>query len=150
MPMDAAMATDYALRAGELLSRLAISRGQVLDLSAAEQQLLASLGDPRPEIVKSAGNVLGLLNSKAAQAGLLATAGDEKTADDVKISLYRSLATNAKFFGPTLGGEQIAVLDKTAADAANLDVRAAAAEARGALNLPADQAKTLIISQSIK
>jgi hypothetical protein len=148
--LDPALATDYALRAGELLSRLAISRGQVLDLSAAEQTLLAALNDARPEIVKSAGNVLGLLNSKSAQPGLLATASAEQTADDVKISLYRSLASNAKFFGNTLGGEQVALLDKTASEAQNLDVRAAAAEARGALNLPADQAKTLIINQSVK
>jgi hypothetical protein len=33
-------------------------------------------------------------------------------------------------------------------EAQNLEVRAAAAEARGALNLPAEQAKSLIINQS--
>jgi hypothetical protein len=150
LPMDPATATQYALKAGDLLSKLAISRGQVLDLSAAEQSLLASLSDPRPEIVKAAGNVLGLLNSKAAQQGLLTTAIDEKSSEEVKISLYKSLASNARFFGNTLGAEQVQALDKTASEAANLDVRAAAAEARGALNLPADQAKTLVINQSIK
>ena len=40
--------------------------------------------------------------SPDAQVGLLTKAQDEKATDDVKISLYKSLATNAKFFGNQL------------------------------------------------
>jgi len=98
--------------------------------------------------VKSAGAVLGLVNVREAQAGLLTKAADEKTADDVKISLYKSLAQNAKFFGNQLEGSQVDALSKTVQDAANLEVRNAAAEARGSLNLPADQAKSLIVNQA--
>ena len=94
------------------MAKLAISRGQVLDLSAAQPALLNALNDPRPEIVKLSGNVLGLLPSKDAQAGLLSVASGEKTADDVKISLYKSLSTNAKFFGNMLDAPQIATLAK--------------------------------------
>jgi len=43
--------------------------------------------------------VLGWLDSREAQVGLLTIAADDKTADDVKISLYKSLATNAKQWG---------------------------------------------------
>ena len=94
------------------------------------------------------GSVLGLLNDRDAQSGLLQTAQDEKTADDVKISLYNSLATSAKFFGNLLDGTQIDSLQKTVSATPNLEVRSAAAEAHGALNLPADQAKSLILEQS--
>jgi hypothetical protein len=120
----------------------------VLDLSAAETTLLAALNDPRPEIVKTSGNVLGLLRSRDAQTGLLTVAADEKTADDVKISLYKSLATSAKFFGSMLDPTQVETLTKVVSEAQNLDVRSAAAEAHGALNLPADQAKSMIVKQS--
>src|SRR5206468_2223880 len=41
LPLDPKIATEYALRAGELLQRLAISRGQVMDLSAAQPTMLA-------------------------------------------------------------------------------------------------------------
>jgi hypothetical protein len=148
LPVDPDIATTYATRAGQLLEKLAISRGQVLDMSAAQPALLAALNDQRPDIVKLSGNVLGLLNSRDAQVGLLTVASDEKTADDVKISLYKSLATSAKFFGNQLDGSQVETLSKVVADATNLDVRSAAAEAHGALNLPADQAKALIVKQS--
>ena len=86
-------------------------------------------------------------DNKDAQVGLLTAASEEKTADEVKISLYKSLATNAKLFGSQLETAQIEPLNKTVAEAANNDVRAAAAEAHGALNLPADQAKSLILAQ---
>ena len=148
LPLDEKLAAEYALRSAELLGKLAISRGQVLDLSAAETTLLGALDDARPEIVKAVGNVLALLNSKQAQMALAAKAVDDKTAEDVKISLYKSLATSAKFFGNQLEGQQIDQIQKAVEAEKSLDVRGAAAEARGALNLPADQARTLIVNQS--
>src|SRR5205807_1207512 len=66
------IATKYAMRAGELLKRLAISRGQVLDISAAKIALLNALNDARPELVKLAGQALALINDKDAQPALLA------------------------------------------------------------------------------
>jgi predicted DNA-binding transcriptional regulator AlpA len=148
LSLDPDVATQYAVRAGEMMIKVGISRGQVYDLMPAKQALLASLSDSRPEIVKLGGQVLALINDPAAQGGLLMTATDEKTTDDVKISLYKSLATSAKFFGNKLDSSQVQTLEKTVADAQNLEVRSAAAEARGALNLPADQAKSLIVKQS--
>lgn len=146
-PLDQELANQYAARAGQLLANLAISSAQVLDLTAAEQALLAALNDPRPEIVKSAGAVLARMNVPSVQPALLAAAGAEKP-DDVKIALYKNLAQNAAAFGRNIEGDQVASLEQTVSDAQNLEVRAAAAEARGALNLPVEQAKALIINQS--
>lgn len=148
LPLDPALATEYATRAGQLLMKVGISRGQIYDLEPAKPALLAGLNDARPEIVKLAGQALAYLNDKDSQSGLLVTASDSKTTDEVKISLYKSLATSAKFFGNKLSAAEITTLEATVADATNLDVRSAAAEARGALNLPADQAKNLIVKQA--
>jgi hypothetical protein len=148
LPVNPEVATQYATRAAMLLRDVAISRGQVYDLGAAKTALLAALTDARPDIVMLAGNVLGLLNDREAQAGLLQTAQAEQTTDDVKISLYNSLATNAKFFGNQLDQNQVGALAKVVAEMENLDVRSAAAEAHGALNLPPDEAKGLIVEQS--
>jgi hypothetical protein len=148
LPVDPAVATKYATRAGELLAKLAISNTTVFDLSTAEPSLLSSLTDPRPEIVKLAGNVLAYVNTMDGQAGLLAVGSDDKSADDVKISLLKSLSTNAKYFGNKLEPQQIETLAKLVEGAPNLEVRSAAAEAHGALNLPPDQAKGLILKQA--
>jgi hypothetical protein len=66
----------------------------------------------------------------------------------VKISLLKSLAIIAKHYGNRLNAQYIASLDNLVNTAQNQDVKNAAAEGRGALNLPPDQAKTLVVQQS--
>jgi len=142
-------ATEYAQRAAELLAKLAQTRNLAFDLNVAQPGVLAALmTDSRPEILKGAGKVLANLDSPSSQAGLLTKALEEATAAEVRVSLFKSLAANAKFFGNHLDGAQAADLQKVVQDAKSADIRSAAAEARGALNLPADQTKKLILDQS--
>lgn len=145
---DPATAAADALRSAKLLARLAMSKGQIMDLSQAQAALLTALNAPSADLTRAAGEVLAQLNSKDAQIGLATKALDDKTADDLKISLLNDLATSAKFYGNQLDEPSIASVEKAVQNAANLQVRSAAAEARGALNLPADQAKKLILEQS--
>jgi len=147
--MDPKVSESYAQRAAMLLEKLAISRGQVLDVSVASSALMRALEDPRPEIAKSSANVLALLNSKEAQAAIAAKALDDKTPEDLKIATFKALAKSAKFWGNQLDANTTDALQKVVeTNATNLPVRAASAEAQGALNLPADRAKNLIINQS--
>lgn len=144
-PLDEKLASDYALKATELLAQLAISRGQVLDLSAAQPALLLALEDARPEIAKASGKALALMNSKPAQQSLLARASDTKLDAPMRISMYGSLATSAKFFGNLLEEQDVKTLQNAVVQEPALDVRAAAAEAHGALNLSAAQVKGVLL-----
>jgi hypothetical protein len=148
LPMDEKMATAYALRAAEMLQRLAISKGQVFDLLIAQPAVMAALDDARPEIAHAAANSLGLLNSREAQAALATKALDEKTQDEFKIILLKDLSVHAKFYGNMLDQGLIESLGKLAETAANLDVKSAAGEALGALNLRSEQIKALIVNQA--
>jgi hypothetical protein len=147
LPMDEKVASEYALRAANLMAKLAISRGQILDLSAAEQTLIAALGDKRPAVAQAAGNAVALLKSPQSQSGLADRANDANTVPEVRASLYKSLATSAKFYGNRLSPEQINQMQQVVMNEKNLDIRSAAAEARGALNLPASDAKALIVQR---
>jgi hypothetical protein len=147
LPMDEKIATDFALRAAGLLSKLATTRGQVLDLSVAEQTLIASLGDKRPQIASAVGEAVAMLNTRQSQSGLADRANDPATAPEVRVSLYKSLATSAKFFGNRLNSGQVSALQQMVMGEKNLDIRSAAADAQGALNLPAQDAKSLIIQR---
>jgi hypothetical protein len=145
---DPAAAAQYAERAGGLLRDLALSNNKVMDVSAAKTSLLSALTDSRPDIVKLAGQIVSVLPDGDAQAALFLAAQDAKTPSDVKIALYHDLSNQAKLAGNLLDSGQVDELLKTVADEKNLDVRTAAAGACGALNLPADQAKTLIVQQA--
>lgn len=145
--MDAKSASDASLRAAHLLARLAISRGQVLNLAVAEPTLLSSLGDKRPEVVQAVGDAVALLESPRAQAALAQRAADGKTPPEMRVSLYKALATSAKFNGNKLDPSTLGDLQQVVVSEKDLSVRSAAAEARGALNLPAEQVKSLILDR---
>jgi len=89
-----------------------------------------------------------MLDSQPAQTGLATKALDAQTAAPVRVSLFKSLVVSAKFFGNRLGPDKIAQIEQTVAGEKDPAIRSAAAEARGALNLPADQARALILAQS--
>jgi hypothetical protein len=148
IPMDAKSASDFSLRAASLLARLAISRGQVFNLNVAEPMLLSALGDKRPEIVSAVGDAVALINSPRAQGALADRAADAKTAPEIRINLYRSLALSAKFHGAHIDANQVNDLQQVVSSEKNLDVRSAAAEARGALNLPAQSVQSLILQRN--
>ncbi len=148
LPLDDATAGQYATHAADLLAKIAISHSTVYDISMAQPLLMSALDDSRADIVKYDATVLGVIDAPEIQPALLQKATDEKTTDDLKIPLFKSLSTNARNFGKKLDDDQVAALQKVVATAANVDVKTAAGEARGALDLPADQAKQLIINQA--
>jgi len=141
-------ASKYALQAASLLEKLAITHGQAFDIAVSEGGLLSALNDTRAPIAEAAGKVLGTLNSAAAQNGLAMKANNSSTPSEVRVSLYRSLADSAKHLGNHLTSDQIDGLESVVSEGADAPVRDAAAEARGALDLPADAARTLILKQS--
>ncbi len=146
--LDEKVATEYALRAADLIGRLADSRGQIFDLTVTETPLLAALSDKRPKVAQAAGNALQRMDSKQAQSALLDRALGGGTPDETKVSFFKSIASSAKNFGNRLQGQQVDSLQKVAMGDKSPDIRSAAAEAVGALNLPNDQAKRLIVEQS--
>lgn len=148
LTLDEQVATAYALRAAGVLRQLALFRGNVLELAPARPTLVATLDDSRTDLVKAAGAVLALLDDPPAQQALVTKALDEKTPDELQIALFKDAAQNAKLYGNRLDGDLTARLTAAAESVEGLDVRSAAAEAHGAMNLPAEQVKTLILNQS--
>jgi hypothetical protein len=147
LPLDEKGATEYALRAAAVLNKLAISRGQVLNVAAAEPTVLAALNDARPDLAKASAAVASLIDSARPQSALTDRAVDEKAADDVKVAMYKGLAASAKFFGNRLDEPRVDSLRKAATGEKTAEVKAAAAEALGALNLTAEQVKPLILDR---
>ena len=145
LPMDPAVATDYALRAAAMLKSIGTTGG-IYDLTVVKPTLLKALSDPRPEVVTAVAQVMTQLDAGDVQQALLARASSGDVSPELRIALYKALASNAKQFGNKVG-DAVATLEKTVTDEADLNIRNAAAEARGALNLSADEAKSIILKQ---
>jgi hypothetical protein len=140
--------SDYALKAADLLRKIAVAHNSVFNLATAEGGVLTALNDSRAPVAEAAGETLGYIKSPSAQQGLGAKALDPGTPTEIRVSLFHSLAASARNFGNMLTANQISALEKVVNSEKDDSVRDAAAAARGALSLPADSASYLILLQS--
>jgi hypothetical protein len=146
-----AQADNYSLRAAQVMLKIAITRNPVLDLSIAQDALIAATKNKRMEIQMLAGQTLAYLNTPAAQQAIaaMAMAMAEANSKDIRISAFVSLAVSAKNNGCKLDDAAInALYGLVSSKEIDPGLRAAAAAAYGALNLPSQKVKTLILDQA--
>lgn len=143
------IADSYALHAAEVMLKLAQTRNPVINLSAAQDTLVSAVNDERPEIQILAGQILAHLDSPGAQRAIAGMALDNNNADDVRISAFDSLATSAKLNANMLTDSMIdSIYALISSDDTAPELRSAAAAAYGALNLPSQKVKDLILDQA--
>ncbi len=146
---NAEIADSYALRAADTMLKLASTRNKVVDLSGAQDALVAGVRDKRTEIQVLSGQTLAHLDSPAAQRAIAGMALDTGNAAEVRIPAFDSLATSAKVNANMLPETVVdAIYILISSDETDPDLRSAAAAAYGALNLPSQKAKDLILDQA--
>ncbi len=143
------LAESYALRSARAMHGLAVSRNPVIDLSLAQPALVAATKDKQQEIQVLAAQILAYLNSPNAQRAIAEMAMEAALDMPLRISAFDSLVDSAKLNGNMLPDAAIgaiySLIQSTETDPA---LRAAAAAAYGALNLPSQKVKDLILDQS--
>ncbi|MHC5156825.1 MAG: HEAT repeat domain-containing protein [Planctomycetota bacterium] len=139
----------YALRAVQAMYKLALTRNRIVDLSVAMPALIKVTQESDPQLRVLAAQVLAYLQSPDAQRAIATMAMTDQNDNTVRISAFGSLALSAKINASLLLTEQIeAIYALVSSTEADPDLRAAAAGAYGALNLPSEQVKNLILDQS--
>ena len=143
------IANSYALRSATVMYELARTRNPAIDLSLAQDALVNAVKDERNEIKILAGQSLAYLASPGAQRAIAEMALDTDNTGDVRISAFVSLATSAKLNANMLPETIIdSIYDLIKSDETDTDLRSAAAAAFGALNLPSQKVKDLILDQA--
>ena len=143
------LAKDYAVRAAEVMLKLAETQNTVVDLSIAQSALIEATESDLPEIQILAGRVLAYLKTTAAQRRIAAMALDAGNDMDVRITAFDSLAISAKFNASLLDSATVnAIYSIVASRDIDPALRSAAAAAFGALNLPSEKVKDLILDQA--
>jgi len=143
------LAQVYAMRAVDILLQLAITRNELIDLSQARGELVKVTKANWEQMQISAGQVLAHLESPDAQRAIASMAVTESNSLQVRIEAFSSLAVSAKKNSSMLEGEMIdAIYAIVASDDVDPDLRAEAASAFGAMNLPSIKVKDLILDQS--
>jgi HEAT repeat protein len=143
------IADSYALRSAQAMLHLAITRNPVINLSAAQNALVSAINDQRKEIQILSGQILAHLDSPGAQRAIAAMALDNNNDLDVRIEAFNSLTTSAKLNANMLVDAMVdAIYSLISSDQTNPEIRSAAAAAYGALNLPSQKVKDLILDQA--
>ncbi|MHC4115470.1 MAG: hypothetical protein ACYSSL_09170, partial [Planctomycetota bacterium] len=143
------LADKYALRAAKVMLKLAQSENPVIDLAVAQNALINATKDKRTPIKLLAATILASFETIDAQQAIAAMAFDESNAMDVRISAFDSLAASAKFNANLLDTKTInAIYLLISSQDVAPELRSAAAAAFGALNLPSEKVKDLILDQA--
>ena len=141
------VADNYAVRSAEVMFKLAQTRNPVLDLSLAQNALVKAIDDKRIQV--TVGKILAHINSPDAQRTIAAMAFDNSNELDVRIAAFDSLATSAKLNTNMLTDSVVNdIYGLISSDETTPELRSAAAAAYGALNLPSQKAKDLILDQA--
>ena len=143
------LALEYAFRAINAMKELAISNNSVVDLEKANDSLIEVLSGDNDELRFIAAEILAMLKNPMSQRAIAELALSEDYDNDTRITLFGSLTESAKKNGQQLTEEQIdQIYAITSSSDVDPQLRAAAAGAYGAFNLPSKRVKELILDQS--
>jgi len=143
------LAAQYALRAIQAMEKLALTHNPIVNLSKAQDALIQVTASGRAEMQTLAAEVLARLESPQAQRAIAQMALSDKNSEAVRIAAFGSLAISAKQNANLLLTEQIdAIYALVSSTGTGPRLRAAAAGAFGALNLPSEKVKALILDQA--
>jgi len=146
---DGSMADSYAVRSAEVMLKVARARNTIIDLNQASQALKDATSDSREEIQVLAGQILAYFDTADAQKWIADMGLNEKNDMDVRIEAFKSLALSAKINANQLDDDTIdAIYSIISSEDADPQLRVVAASAFGALNLPSDKVKRLLLDQA--
>jgi len=146
---DASMADSYALRSAKVMLKLVQTKNAVIDLNQASGVLKAATSDSRTELQMLSGHILAYFNTADAQKWIADMGLNENNDMKVRIVAFGSLALSAKNNANQLDDDTIdAIYSIISSKDADPQLRAVAAAAFGALNLPSDKVKRLLLDQA--
>lgn len=150
LPLDKVTALSLATQAAEALRLIAITHNKVYNFRQAQVGLIKSLKHPEEALRITGADVLAESEAAEAQQAVAQLALDESQAKPVRLRVFAALAKSAKAHGNLLNDEIRDLVAGAATQAQDVEIRTAASQALGALNLPSNQASKIIQAQAMK
>jgi len=147
-PMDKDEAASWALSAAQSLRMLGVTGTTVFNLNRAAPALYGGLTDERDQQKIACAQALAVINSGQAQQAIVAMASAADVAEPVRVAAYLAAAESVRAIGNQLTDPKSrAVVELVASPGISQELRDAASELLGALDLPSGEIKTLIVGQ---
>ena len=145
-PLTPEQGAEWAIRAANALRVLAQTKNPVYDLTVATKSLIAALKDKRDPVRIAAAGALAQFRQAEAQRAIAELADDADAPEEIRLAAYASLSESIRLSGNQLTEKQINAIIEMVTAKGSLKLREGAAQALGALNLPSEKIKDLILS----
>jgi len=147
-PLTAEGAKQWAIRAAQSIRLLGMTGNKVFDISQTIKPLAAALNDAQDEVRAAAARALAVMASAEAQQAVATLAVNNQAGRAVRIQAFAALSESLRRFGNQLTDELAQAVLDIVAGKAPLPLRNAAAQALGAMNLPSERIKELILQDA--
>jgi HEAT repeat protein len=149
--MNNELAGQWAARAAGAIARLGETGNTVYDISKTRKALIAALGDSRVEVRMAAARALAMMSSSEAQQAMAALTLNPAVDEKIRIGVLGLLSDSLRRFGNQIDSQTAAaIVAAVANDKEPMSVREAMAEVLGAMNLPSEKIKSLILGAAVE
>ncbi len=147
-PLSPEEAGQWAQRAAEAIRMLGLTRTPVYDIARTRGVLIEALADERANVKTAAAAALATIPGPEAQRAIADLALDSAIDEKIRVDAFEALDESVRRFGNAIDDRQAqAIVDIVVKGAG--PVRMAAAENLGALSLPSEKVKDLILTTKI-
>jgi hypothetical protein len=145
VPLTPEQASAWASRAAGAIRRLALTGNPVYDLSRTLPALQRALGHDSADVQIAVANGLAVLPLSEAQQTLIDHANSGETDEAVRIATYKAATESVRLFGNQATDKQARAIVDVVTGSGSVELRTAAAQLLGALNLPSEMTPDLIL-----
>lgn len=145
--IDADLGLILALDAADALRSLATTHNPLFDVASVENALTTALRASDADLRRRVATVLGFVPKASAQEAIAAVALNDQEPKDMRIAMFAAVAHAAKQHGNLLGAKTVDAILELAQSEGDLDLRTAASQTIGALNLAGNPGSKIIREQ---
>ncbi|MFP3937319.1 MAG: HEAT repeat domain-containing protein [Phycisphaerae bacterium] len=143
--IDAEEAEQWALRAARALERLGMTSNVIFDVTRSREALGEAINAGSDAVKVACAAALAAMDDSSAQRMVAELALNADESETVRISAFEELSASLRRFGNCLRGEQSDAVVRVVGDGDSFELRTAAAEALGAMDLPSEDITDLIL-----
>ncbi|MFP4356353.1 MAG: HEAT repeat domain-containing protein [Phycisphaerae bacterium] len=146
--LDPAEANTWAQRAADAIYTLSLD-DTIFSLSMVVEPLKTALGSNSADVQAAAARALGGIETVEAQQALADAGLDAGKPESVRIAAFQAASRSLQKFGNRLKDDQAQAVVQLVVSDASRDLRNAAAQALGSMNLASDRIKMLLLSSEV-
>lgn len=144
-PIDIEEAEQWALRAAGAVEKLAVTSNPVFDVTRTREALADAIEAGSDRVKVACAKALAAMDDEAAQQQVAGLATDAAQSESVRVQAFEQLSFSLRRFGNRLVREHSSAVVAVVGGDGSFELRTAAAQALGAMDLPSEQITDLIL-----